>query len=75
MSIERLNKDLLEKIYSRTGAVHWIDESPCEVCDKPMLGHEWVEMDEMGFVMHCSNETPVEPIYLETLDEQERTNG
>ena len=35
----------------------WWGTSPCEACGKPMRGHEWADLDLLGFVINCSEET------------------
>lgn len=52
---QHMTKDnLVVRIEREIILSHLSDSRPCEVCEYSILAHDWVDMDQDGFVVHCS---------------------
>ena len=47
--IVRFEKDFLRKYFPAP------ESRPCEQCNIAMASHEWVDLDQEGFAVNCSN--------------------
>jgi len=45
----------IKRIYQTDLLGFSINGHPCEKCYSHMHAHEWVDLDENGFAVHCSN--------------------